>query len=158
MSDDPTAIPTQMLTSGGVGRVLKVAGYRMVQKLGEGGMGEVWEAEQVDPIRRRVALKVVKLGMDTREVIARFESERQALALMNHPSIARVYNAGATEQGSPYFAMELISAMPITSYCDRHKLGTRDRLKLIAQVCEGVQHAHQEISNWAAPCFHVCSA
>jgi non-specific serine/threonine protein kinase/serine/threonine-protein kinase len=116
----------------------------MIQKLGEGGMGEVWEAEQLEPIRRRVALKVVKWGMDTREVIARFESERQALALMNHPSIARVYDAGATEQGSPYFAMELISAMPINGYCDRHKLGTRERLKLVSQVCEGVQHAHQK--------------
>ena len=143
VSDDPTAIPTQVMPASG-GRVVKVPGYKVIQKLGEGGMGEVWEAEQIEPIRRRVALKVVKWGMDTREVIARFESERQALAMMNHPAIARVYDAGATEQGSPYFAMELIHAMPITAYCDRHKLGTRARLHLIAQVCEGVQHAHQK--------------
>jgi serine/threonine protein kinase/uncharacterized protein HemY len=144
MSERPTAIPTQILQSSKADRVINVPGYRMIQKLGEGGMGEVWEAEQMDPIRRRVALKVVKWGMDTREVIARFESERQALALMNHPAIARVYDAGATEQGSPFFAMELISAMPINTYCDHHKLGTRARLELLVEVCDGVQHAHQK--------------
>jgi len=144
MIDDQTATPTQVMPPGGSRRPIHVPGYRLLQKLGEGGMGEVWEAEQTEPIRRRVALKVVKWGMDTREVIARFESERQALALMNHPSIARVYEAGATEQGSPYFAMELISALPVTAYCDRHKLGTPERLGLFVQICDGVQHAHHK--------------
>ena len=144
MIDDQTATPTQVMPPGGSRRPIHVPGYRLLQKLGEGGMGEVWEAEQIEPIRRRVALKVVKWGMDTREVIARFESERQALALMNHPSIARVYEAGATEQGSPYFAMELISALPVTAYCDRHKLGTPERLGLFVQICDGVQHAHHK--------------
>ncbi len=118
--------------------------YRLLQKLGEGGMGEVWEAEQTEPVWRRVAVKIIKLGMDTREVVTRFEAERQALAMMDHPSIARVFDAGATESGRPYFAMELVSGVPITDYCDRHRLGTRDRLKLFMQVCEGVQHAHQK--------------
>jgi tetratricopeptide (TPR) repeat protein len=106
-------------------------------------MGEVYEAEQTRPVRRRVALKVIKWGMDTKEVLARFESERQALALMNHLNIARVFEAGATESGRPYFAMEYVKGIPITEYCDVHRLTTKERLELFCQVCEGVQHAHQ---------------
>ena len=118
--------------------------YHLLQKIGEGGMGEVWLAEQKEPVRRRVALKLVKAGMDTREVIARFESERQALALMDHPAIAKVLDAGSTPHGAPYFVMEYIAGTPITTYCDQHKLTTRQRLTLFIRVCEGVQHAHQK--------------
>ena len=107
-------------------------------------MGEVWLAEQKEPVRRRVALKLVKAGMNTREVIARFESERQALALMDHPAIAKVFDAGSTAQGAPYFVMEYVAGVSITTYCDNHKLTTRDRLELFLHVCEGVQHAHQK--------------
>ena len=118
--------------------------YLLVQLIGEGGMGEVWLAEQKQPVQRRVAVKLIKAGMDTREVIARFESERQALALMNHPSIAKVFDAGSTAEGRPYFVMEYVAGLPITAYCDRHKLNTRQRLGLLMAVCEGVQHAHQK--------------
>ncbi len=118
--------------------------YRLLQKIGEGGMGEVWLAEQKEPVRRRVALKLVKAGMNTREVIARFESERQALALMDHPAIAKVLDAGSTPQGAPYFVMEYVAGVPITDYCDNHRLDTRQRLELFMRVCEGVQHAHQK--------------
>src|SRR5215831_2525952 len=117
--------------------------YRLLQKLGEGGMGEVWLAEQSKP-RRRVALKLIKAGMDTREVVARFDSERQALALMEHPAIAKVFDTGSTPEGRPYFVMEYVAGIPITSYCDKHKLTTRQRMELFIQVCEGVQHAHQK--------------
>ncbi len=118
--------------------------YHLLQKIGEGGMGEVWLAEQKEPVRRRVALKLIKAGMDTREVVARFESERQALALMDHPAIAKVLDAGSTPQGAPYFVMEYVAGVPITTYCDNHRLSTRDRLELFMHVCEGVQHAHQK--------------
>jgi tetratricopeptide (TPR) repeat protein len=118
--------------------------YRLVRKIGEGGMGQVYEAEQQRPIRRAVALKIIKWGMDTEQVVARFESERQALALMDHPNIARVYDAGATEQGRPYFVMELVQGISITDYCDRNRLDTEQRLELFLQVCRGVQHAHQK--------------
>ncbi len=107
-------------------------------------MGEVFEAEQTEPIRRRVALKVIKQGMDTRAVVARFDAERQALALMDHPCIARVFDAGATERGRPYFVMEYVEGEPITDYCNRRRLGTRERLELFVRVCAGVQHAHQK--------------
>ena len=120
-----------------------ITDYRVLQKVGEGGMGEVYEAEQTQPVRRRVALKVIKWGMDTKEVLARFESERQALALMNHPNIARVFEAGTTDSGRPYFAMEYVKGVPITEYCDTHRLSTDERLNLFIEVCEGVQHAHQ---------------
>ena len=106
--------------------------------------GEVWLAEQTRPVRRQVALKVIKAGMDTAQVVARFEAERQALALMDHPAIAHVFDAGATAQGRPYFVMEYVRGEPVTSYCTRHKLAIRDRLDLFLQVCEGVQHAHQK--------------
>jgi serine/threonine protein kinase len=122
----------------------QVGPYRLLRKVGEGGMGVVYEAEQQQPVRRKVSLKLIKWGMDTKEVIARFESERQALALMNHPTIASVYDAGATEQGRPYFAMEFIHGIPVTEYCDKHRLTIPERLELVIQVCEGVQHAHQK--------------
>jgi non-specific serine/threonine protein kinase/serine/threonine-protein kinase len=118
--------------------------YRILRLLGEGGMGAVYEAEQEQPVRRRVAVKLIKIGMDTREVVARFESERQALALMDHPAIAKVFDAGSTPQGRPYFVMEYVTGIPITQYCDQHKLTTRERLDLFIRVCEGVQHAHQK--------------
>ena len=117
---------------------------RLLQPIGQGGMGEVWLAEQKQPVRRRVAIKLIKAGMDTREVVARFESERQALALMDHPAIAKVFDAGSTPQGRPYFVMEYVTGMPITDYCDKHKLTMRQRLELFMLVCDGVQHAHQK--------------
>jgi len=118
--------------------------YRLTQMLGVGGMGEVWRAEQSEPIHRTVALKLIKAGMDTRAVVARFDSERQALALMEHPNIAKVFDAGATPEGRPYFVMEYVHGVPITDYCDRHRLTIKERLELFMQVCEGVQHAHQK--------------
>ena len=118
--------------------------YRLVQRIGVGGMGEVWRAEQTAPFHRTVALKLIKAGMDTRAALARFESERQALALMEHPNIARVFDAGATPEGRPYFVMECVPGLPITAYCDSHRLTIYDRLVLFTQVCEGVQHAHQK--------------
>ena len=121
----------------------RIGRYLLRRQLGEGGMGEVWLAEQTEPIRRRVAVKIIKAGMDTRAVVSRFESERQVLALLDHPNIARVYDAGATENGRPYFVMEFIEGEPITTYCDRLRLSIRDRLELFFQVCEGVQHAHR---------------
>ena len=139
--------PTQMLP--GDGRPQpgerpgdQVGPYRLLQKIGEGGFGSVFEADQEHPVKRRVALKIIKLGMDTHAVIARFEAERQALALMDHPNIARVLDAGATEAGRPYFVMEVVRGEPITSYADKHKLSIADRLRLFDQVCGAVQHAH----------------
>jgi serine/threonine protein kinase/tetratricopeptide (TPR) repeat protein len=122
----------------------KIGHYRLVRRIGEGGMGLVYEAEQLEPIRRKVALKVVKRGMDTAEFVARFESERQALAMMDHPAIARVFDAGASESGRPYFVMEYVEGIPINDYCDEHKLSVRERLELFIHVCDGVQHAHQK--------------
>jgi serine/threonine protein kinase/Tfp pilus assembly protein PilF len=118
--------------------------YRLVNRIGSGGMGEVWLAEQTQPVRRQVALKLIKAGMDTGEVVMRFQSERQALALMDHPGIAKVFEAGSTPQGRPYFAMEFIAGVPITQYCDEHKMTVRERLELFVQVCDAVQHAHQK--------------
>ena len=118
--------------------------YKLLEKLGEGGCGVVYVAEQAEPVRRRVALKVIKLGMDTRSVVARFEAERQALAMMDHANIAKVLDAGATETGRPYFVMELVRGMKITDYCDQHQLATAERLDLFLQVCRAVQHAHQK--------------
>jgi eukaryotic-like serine/threonine-protein kinase len=118
--------------------------YHLVRRIGEGGMGEVWLAEQKEPVRRRVALKLIKGGLNTRETIARFNSERQALALMDHPAIAKVFDADATQTGAPYFVMEYVAGAPITDYCDNHRLSTRERLELFADVCDGVQHAHQK--------------
>jgi uncharacterized delta-60 repeat protein len=118
--------------------------YKLIEPLGEGGFGSVWRAEQSEPIRREVALKVIKAGMDSREIIARFEAERQALALMDHPNIAAVLDAGTTDSGRPFFAMELVKGAPITDYCDAQKLGIRQRLELFIPVCQAVQHAHQK--------------
>jgi eukaryotic-like serine/threonine-protein kinase len=118
--------------------------YKLLQQIGEGGMGVVYMAEQEEPVRRRVALKIIKLGMDTKSVIARFESERQALAMMDHPNIAKVLDGGATDAGRPYFVMELVRGIKITEYCDEAKLSTRDRLDLFIQVCQAIQHAHQK--------------
>jgi non-specific serine/threonine protein kinase/serine/threonine-protein kinase len=139
--DDGGTTQTQLLPSDAPERI---GPYRLLQKLGEGGMGEVWEAEQQEPVRRRVALKLIKIGMDSKQVVARFEAERQALALMNHPSVAKVFDAGTTAQGRPYFAMECVKGEPITRYCDRQRLSTRQRLELFLRVCDGVQHAHQK--------------
>jgi eukaryotic-like serine/threonine-protein kinase len=118
--------------------------YRLIEMVGVGGMGEVWRAEQTEPFHRTVALKLIKAGMDTRAVVTRFESERQALALMEHPNIAKVFDAGATPEGRPFFVMEYVPGLPITAYCDRHRLKIKQRLALFIQVCEGVQHAHQK--------------
>jgi serine/threonine protein kinase len=123
---------------------LKIGRYKLREKIGEGGCGVVYVADQEDPVRRRVALKIIKLGMDTRQVIARFEAERQVLALMDHPNIAKVLDGGATETGRPYFVMELVRGIKITDYCDENNLSTEERLKLFIQVCKAVQHAHQK--------------
>ena len=118
--------------------------YKLRQEIGEGGMGSVYLAEQTQPVKRQVALKLIKPGMDSRTVLARFESERQALALMDHPNIARVLDAGATDGGRPFFVMELVKGIPLTDYCDQHRLGLPERLTLFRQICSAVQHAHQK--------------
>src|SRR5437762_812435 len=122
----------------------RVGRYKLLQQIGEGGYGVVFMAEQDEPVRRRVALKIIKPGMDTKGVIARFEAERQALALMDHRNIAKIFDAGATESGRPYFVMELVRGIKITEYCDQHSLATEERLKLFVQVCQAIQHAHQK--------------
>jgi hypothetical protein len=122
----------------------KIGRYKLLEQIGEGGMGAVFLAEQKEPVRRRVALKVIKAGMDTRRVVARFEAERQALAMMDHPNIARVFDGGATDAGQPYFVMELVKGTPITEYCDKDRLAVRQRLELFCQVADAVQHAHQK--------------
>ena len=122
----------------------RIGRYKLLQQIGEGGCGVVYMADQEEPVKRRVALKVIKPGMDTREVLARFEAERQALALMDHANIAKVLDAGATETGRPFFVMELVRGIPITRYCDENKLNTEDRLELFIQVCQAIQHAHQK--------------
>jgi serine/threonine protein kinase/Flp pilus assembly protein TadD len=122
----------------------RIGRFELLEKIGEGGFGVVFKARQVEPVRRLVALKVIRLGMDTPQVVARFEAERQALALMDHPHVARVFDGGATDAGRPYFVMELVDGAPITQYCDEHRLTLRQRLELFGQVCEAVQHAHQK--------------
>ena len=122
----------------------RIGRYKLLQQIGEGGCGVVYMAEQEEPVRRRVALKVIKLGMDTKQVIARFEAERQALAMMDHANIAKVLDAGTTESGRPYFVMELVRGIKITEFCDEHNLSTKERLELFTQVCHAVQHAHQK--------------
>ena len=138
MSDDVTQASTSNRSTETIGP------YRLLQRVGEGGMGEVWLAEQTRPVHRQVALKVIKAGMDTAQVVARFEAERQALALMSHPAIAQVFDAGVTPQGRPFFAMEYVRGEPITAYCDRQRLSMAQRLHLFIEVCDGVQHAHQK--------------
>jgi serine/threonine protein kinase len=118
--------------------------YKLLQQIGEGGMGTVFMAEQTQPVHRKVALKVIKPGMDSRQVIARFEAERQALAMMDHVNIARVFDGGTTENGRPYFVMELVHGVPITKYCDDNHLTPRERLELFVPVCQAIQHAHQK--------------
>src|ERR1043166_5950708 len=140
-SENATAIFSPQ-TEEGPGSI--IGRYKLLQKIGEGGCGVVYMAEQSVPVRRRVALKVIKLGMDTKQVIGRFEAERQALALMDHPNIAKVLDAGATETGRPYFVMELVRGIKITEYCDENNLSTEERLNLFIQVCQAVQHAHQK--------------
>ena len=136
---------TIMLGSGSVEQPGdRIGRYKLLQKIGEGGCGVVYMAEQEEPVRRRVALKVIKLGMDSRQVIARFEAERQALAMMDHPNIAKVHDGGTTETGRPYFVMELVRGVRITDYCDENKLSTAQRLDLFMKVCHAVQHAHQK--------------
>jgi eukaryotic-like serine/threonine-protein kinase len=151
LPNDPQKAPSpdgadRTLSAGASGSMAagQIGPYRLLQVLGEGGMGEVWLAEQTKPIHRTVALKLIKTGMDTKAVVARFESERQALALMDHPNIARVFDAGATPEGRPYFVMEYVPGLPITEYCDKHRLTIPERLELFIQVCDGVQHAHQK--------------
>src|SRR5262249_35732766 len=117
--------------------------YKLLELVGEGGMGTVWMAQQTEPVKRLVALKLIKAGMDSKQVIARFEAERQALALMDHPNIAKVLDAGTTA-GRPYFVMELVKGVPITRFCDEHHLTPRQRLELFVPVCQAVQHAHQK--------------
>lgn len=121
--------------------------YKLLEQIGEGGMGVVYMAEQTEPVTRKVALKIIRLGMDTRQVVARFEAERQALAMMEHPHIARVLDAGSTESGRPFFVMELVRGVPIIEYCEKNKLGTRDRLQLFIPVCEAIQHATRRESS-----------
>src|SRR5580692_539460 len=123
---------------------LFIDGYQVVRQLGEGGMGVVYQALELRPIRRDVALKVIKPGMDSRQVIARFETERQALAMMDHPNIARVFGAGTTATGHPYFVMELVNGAPITRYCAEKALSVRERIELFIPVCQAIQHAHQK--------------
>src|SRR5882672_6440836 len=148
LGHEPTTAdrPVGLLEGGKMGEALgtKIGHYKLLQLIGEGGFGSVYMAEQLHPVRRKVALKIIKLGMDTRQVIARFEAERQALAMMDHPNIAKVLDAGATETGRPYFVMELVKGVPITQYCDTNNVSTRERLDLFVQVCRAVQHAHQK--------------
>jgi serine/threonine protein kinase len=123
---------------------MRIGPYKLLQQLGEGGMGIVFLAEQVEPVQRKVALKVIKPGMDTNQVVARFEAERQALAMMDHPNIAKVLDAGATDSGRPFFVMELVKGLPITKYCDQEHMTPQERLQLFVPVCQAVQHAHQK--------------
>ena len=139
---EPPSSPPPCATSEAPGTY--IGRYKLLQKIGEGGCGAVWMAEQEKPVRRRVALKIIKLGMDTKEVIARFEAERQALAMMDHPNIAKIMDAGASDAGRPYFVMELVRGIRITDYCDQYNLSTRQRLELFSQVCLAIQHAHQK--------------
>ncbi len=137
-------IPETVLGSGRDLSGTRISHYKLLQRIGEGGFGEVYMAEQQEPVSRKVALKVIKPGMDSREVIARFESERQALAMMEHPNIAQVLDAGTTSTGQPYFVMELVRGVPITDFCDRNKYTFDERLRLFVSVCHAVQHAHHK--------------
>src|SRR5437763_12799027 len=121
-----------------------IGSYKLLQQIGEGGMGTVFMAEQTQPVQRKVALKVIKAGMDSKQLIARFHADRQALAMMDHVNIARVFDGGTTENGRPYFVMELVHGVPITKYCDDNHLTPRERLELFVPVCQAIQHAHQK--------------
>src|SRR5262249_5802980 len=137
-SDRPEGPPATLLGSIIAGR------YQLREEIGEGGMGSVYLAEQLQPVKRQVALKLIKAGIESMTVLARLDSERQALALMDHPHIATVLDAGATDLGRPFFVMELVQGIPLTDYCDRHRLGLLERLALFRQICSAVQHAHQK--------------
>src|SRR6186997_1623763 len=140
-ADLPPTSPSSSLPRPGT----VIAGrYKLLEVIGEGGMGTVWLAEQTEPVRRLVAVKLIKAGMDSKQVLPRFEAERQALALMDHPNIAKVHDAGTTADGRPYFVMELVKGQPITKYCDEHHLSLRERLELFVPVCQAIQHAHQK--------------
>ena len=162
MREDPTEIHDQSNVSGdsntasfstaqSESKSRTIGPYKLLQRIGTGGMGEVWMADQEKPVRRRVALKLIKSGMDTKQVVARFEAERQALAMMDHQNIAKVLDASTTDDGRPYFVMELVNGIPITKYCDANKLSIDDRLKLFMPVCKAVQHAHQKGINRVMP-------
>ncbi len=141
--EPPSAQPvTEAGPALGVGAI--IGHFRLLEEIGQGGFGVVYVAEQKTPVRRRVALKNIKLGMDTRSVVARFEAERQALAMMDHPNIAKVFDAGATDTGRPYFVMELVRGIPITEYCDQIHLPPVQRLHLFIDICHAIQHAHQQ--------------
>jgi serine/threonine protein kinase len=142
--DGRESVPTASFADVAGGPGDQVGSYKVLGVLGEGGFAVVYLAEHQGPVKRRVALKVIKPGMDTRQVIARFEAERQALALLEHPNIAQVFDAGTTKTGRPYFVMEHVKGLSLTQYCDQEKLGIEERLKLFLQVCEAVQHAHQK--------------
>src|SRR3984957_3028090 len=137
LSTDPHTPPSD------VGTIL-AGRYTLLEKIGEGGMGTVWMARQNEPVKRMVAVKLIKPGMDSRAVLARFEAERQALALMDHPNIARVLDAGSASDGRPFFVMDLVKGVPITQFCDARKLNLRERLELFVPVCHAIQHAHQK--------------
>jgi eukaryotic-like serine/threonine-protein kinase len=141
---DPAAGEVSTVASSSEEAGTVIGRYKLLEKLGEGGFGTVWAAEQRQPVKRRVALKVIKLGMDTKQVVARFDAERQALALMDHPNIAKVLDGGATDAGRPYFVMELVRGIPLTRYCDQERLDVTARLGLFIQVCHAIQHAHQK--------------
>jgi serine/threonine protein kinase len=142
--EGPTLLATRFETPYTEVEGERIGNFILRQQIGEGGFGMVWMAEQTEPVKRMVALKVVKAGMDTRQVLARFEAERQALAMMNHPNIAKVLEAGATSSGRPYFTMELVKGIPITDFCEQRHLDARQRLELFRDVCSAVQHAHQK--------------
>jgi serine/threonine-protein kinase len=143
-SEGNESVPTAGYGAESEGPGAQIGSYKLISILGEGGYGIVYLADQHEPVRRRVALKVIKPGMDSRQVIARFEAERQALALLDHPNVAHVHEAGTTSAGRPYFAMEYVKGVSIVEHCDRHKLSVDERLELFLQVCEAVQHAHQK--------------
>src|SRR5437879_2420217 len=141
----PAEVPVPVdVSSSAEGPGTMIGPYKLLQQIGEGGMGTVFMAEQTQPVQRKVALKIIKPGMDSHQIIARFEAERQALAMMDHVNIARVFDAGATESGRPYFVMELVHGVPITKYCDDDRLTPRERLELFVPVCQAIQHAHQK--------------
>src|SRR5262245_31639227 len=139
-ADKQTALPPAGPDASGI----QLGPYKLLEQIGEGGMGTVWMARQTAPIKRLVAAKLIKAGMDSKQVLARFEAERQALALMDHPNIAKVHDAGTSPDGRPYFVMELVKGVPITKYCDEHRLTPRQRLELFLPVCQAIQHAHQK--------------
>jgi serine/threonine protein kinase len=143
--DSPRAAATESMHSASADDVAGtlIGPYKLLQQIGEGGMGTVYVAEQTVPVRRTVALKLIKAGMDSRQVLARFDAERQALALMDHPNIAKVLDAGTADNGRPYFVMELVKGIPITRFCDERRLTLRERIELVIPVCQAVQHAHE---------------